>query len=399
MIHPEVALGEVCKINPRLDDADNPGPDQLVTFVPMAAVDEREAAITVRQDRPLREVAKGFTTFREGDVLFAKITPCMENGKVAIATGLTNGLGRGSTEFFVIRTNGEVLSEYVFHFLRREDFRQEAKRNFTGTAGQQRVPRAFMENARIPLPPLEEQRRIVDILNRAASIRRLRDQANATLRALIPALFIKMFGDPAENPMGWEVRPLGDLIVRGPQNGLYRPKSDYGSGTRILRIDGFYDGSVTDPASWQRVKLPETEVRRYALEANDIVINRVNSLPYLGKSALIPKLDEPAVFESNMMRLAVDESRILPQVLIAMLQLQSVRQMLRARAKEAINQASINQTDVSELQIILPPQGRQMALIEAIDGVGAVSALSAQAERIADAAQASLMHSLLGNRI
>jgi type I restriction enzyme, S subunit len=344
-------------------------------------------------------VAKGFTAFREGDVLFAKITPCMENGKVAIATGLTNGLGRGSTEFFVIRTNGEVLSEYVFHFLRRDDFRQEAKRNFTGTAGQQRVPRAFMENARIPLPPLEEQRRIVDILNRAASIRRLRDQANATLRALIPALFIKMFGDPGENPMGWEVRPLGDLIVRGPQNGLYRPKSDYGSGTRILRIDGFYDGSVTDPASWQRVRLPETEVRRYALEANDIVINRVNSLPYLGKSALIPELDEPAVFESNMMKLAVNEDQILPQVLIAMLQLQSVRQMLRARAKEAINQASINQTDVSELQIILPPQGRQMAFIDAIDRASAVSALSTQAERIADAAQASLMHSLLGERI
>ena len=99
-----------------------------------------------------------------------------------------------------------------------------------------------------------------------------------------------------------------------------------------------------------------------------------------------------------MMRLAVNEDRILPQVLIAMLQLQSVRQMLRARAKEAINQASINQTDVSELQIILPPQGRQTAFIEAIDRAGAVSALSAQAERIADAAQASLMQALLGDR-
>lgn len=146
------------------------------------------------------------------------------------------------------------------------------------------------------------------------------------------------------------------------------------------------------------MRLPETEVRRYALQANDIVINRVNSLPYLGKSALIAPLDEPAVFESNMMRLAVDENRILPQLLIAMLQLQSVRQMLRARAKEAINQASVNQTDVSELQVILPPLERQIAFVEIMDRAGAVSALSVQAERTADTAQGSLIHSLLGDR-
>jgi len=253
----------------------------------------------------------------------------------------------------------------------------------------------FIERLTIPLPPLGEQRRIVDILHRAASIRRLRDQANATLRALIPALFIRMFGDPAENPMGWEARPLGDLIVRGPQNGLYRPKSDYGSGTRILRIDGFYDGMVSDPETWLRVRLPERETERYSLQPEDIVINRVNSLPYLGKSALIPHLNEPAVFESNMMRLTVDKVRILPRVLIAMLQLQSVRQMLRARAKEAINQASINQTDVSELPVILPPMHLQAQYVDLADRTGSLATGGSAADELAGALSASCMNRLM----
>jgi len=177
----------------------------------MGAVDETTGRIVEREIRPLAEVQTGYTSFAEGDVLFAKITPCMENGKVAMATELTNGMGRGSTEFYVLRPSDRILGEYIFHFVRQQRFRDQAKRNFTGTAGQQRVPKSFMEEALIPLPPIEEQRRIVDILNRAASIERLKARASAHLRDFIPALFLKMFGDPIENPMGWPVRPLADL--------------------------------------------------------------------------------------------------------------------------------------------------------------------------------------------
>lgn len=106
--------------------------------------------------------------------------------------------------------------------------------------------------------------------------------------------------------MGWDVKPLGDYIVDGPQNGLYRPKSDYGTGTRILRIDGFYDGETVEQGEWQRLRMSDEDAARYALHQDDIVINRVNSRPYLGKSTIIPELQEPAVFESNMMRMGVD---------------------------------------------------------------------------------------------
>ena len=161
--HAQVPLGEICKINPRTR-RNGYASDTLVSFVRMAAVDERSGSITIREDRPIADVSKGYTQFLDGDVLFAKITPCMENGKAALARDLTNGMGSGSTEFYVLRPDEKVLGEYIYHLIRRPQFRETAKRNFTGTAGQQRVPKSFMENVLIPLPPLDEQRRIVGIL-------------------------------------------------------------------------------------------------------------------------------------------------------------------------------------------------------------------------------------------
>lgn len=181
-----VPLGDVCNVNPRAGKIPIADEEMLVSFVPMAAVDERIGAITAHENRVLSGVSKGFTAFQNGDVLFAKITPCMENGKAALACGLTNGIGRGSTEFHVIRPGSRILGEYIYHFVRQPLFREHAKRHFTGTAGQQRVPKSFLENALIPLPPLEEQRRIVDILNRASRIERLHlraADAAATLSA------------------------------------------------------------------------------------------------------------------------------------------------------------------------------------------------------------------------
>lgn len=350
----------------------------------MAAVDETSGTITQRDERALGDVATGYTAFQDGDVLFAKITPCMQNGKSAVARDLVNGIGRGSTEFYILRPGERILADYVHHFVRQKTFRDAAMRSFTGTAGQQRVPRSFMERAEIPLPPFDEQRRIVDILNCAASIERLRARASSHLRDLIPALFIKMFGDPIDNPMGWDVKPLGDYIVDGPQNGLYRPKTDYGAGTRILRIDGFYDGETIEQERWQRLHIADADAARYALHKDDIVINRVNSRPYLGKSTIIPKLAEPAVFESNMMRLGVDRTRLLPHFLIEQLQLAPMRDRLRANAKDAINQASINQTDVQTLRVLVPPpelQKRFAAQVSRAKGCATIGTSAAIAAR------------------
>jgi type I restriction enzyme S subunit len=211
-LSPVKSLSEVCEINPRLPRDYEICGSQQVSFVPMAAIDEVAGRIIDRQTRLFAEVRKGYTHFKDDDVLFAKITPCMENGKAAIARDLAGGLGFGSTEFHVLRSRGEVVPEWVFYFVRRQRFREDAKRSFTGTAGQQRVPTTFMEAAKIPVPPLPEQRRLVDILSRAESVVRLRREALKKTQEIIPALFLDMFGDPATNPKEWPTQPLGEIV-------------------------------------------------------------------------------------------------------------------------------------------------------------------------------------------
>lgn len=372
MTWPVAKLGDVCELNPKLPKGHPLREDTEVSFVPMAAVSERSCSITAPQTKTFAEVRKGYTPFRNNDVLFAKITPCMENGKAAIASDLVNGYGFGSTEFHVLRANANVLPQWLHFFVRQASFRHEAKRNFTGTGGQQRVPVSFLANSDIPLPPLLEQRRIVDWLARAEGIVRLRREAAAKAAELIPALFIHHFGDPATNPMGWPAVTLGELIETGPTNGLYKHKSAYGSGTPILRIDAFYDGVVRDLSALKRLQVEADELQRFGLHEGDIVINRVNSPEYLGKSALIPTLPEPTVFESNMMRLAVDVGRVLPRYVIALLQTAAARAHFLSKAKHAINQSSINQQDVKSLPVALPPLDVQRAFAANADAMESI---------------------------
>ena len=158
-------LREICIINPRKTEIKDL-PDNLeVSFIPMAAVDDISGSIIIQEKKLLSKVKKGYTYFKDGDVLFAKITPCMQNGKSAIAKNLTNGIGFGSTEFHILRPSDKVLSEWIYFYIRQPWFRKEAEKHFTGTAGQQRVPQEFLEKTEIPLPPLPEQKRIVACLD------------------------------------------------------------------------------------------------------------------------------------------------------------------------------------------------------------------------------------------
>jgi type I restriction enzyme, S subunit len=157
-------LGDVCEVNPRKPPADLLGKHAPVTFIPMAAVDEIAGAITRRETRPYGDVRKGYTAFAEGDVILAKITPCFENGKAAIATDLENDIGFGSSEFHVLRPLGGVIAKYIYQYLRQPRFREEAANHMTGTAGQERVSVEYVRDHELPVPPTTEQWRIIEKL-------------------------------------------------------------------------------------------------------------------------------------------------------------------------------------------------------------------------------------------
>lgn len=160
-------IGELAEVNPpkpkylELDD------DSAVGFVPMAAVDEVSGSVTELEERRLGELRqKSYRTFATGDVIFAKITPCMENGKSAIVPDLPNGQGFGSTEFHVLRPRSEVEARYIWRYLRQPAYRAEAEAHMTGSVGQMRVPPGFVRDSEIRIPVREDlQRQVVDHLD------------------------------------------------------------------------------------------------------------------------------------------------------------------------------------------------------------------------------------------
>lgn len=154
-------LSDIAEINPRSFCPVPSAVGKPVHFVPMSAVTEEFGGIDVSARRPLGDVQKGYTSFFANDVLLAKITPCMENGKLAVVPPLPDQLAFGSTEFHVLRAVDRVLPSWLAHFLSQSAFRKLARQNMTGSAGQLRVSTTWLAEALIPVAPATEQTRIV----------------------------------------------------------------------------------------------------------------------------------------------------------------------------------------------------------------------------------------------
>ena len=185
-------LGQCCELNPkRPRDIDD---DLIVSFVPMPAVSEK-GKMDCSELRPYREVKKGFTYFAEDDVLFAKITPCMENGKGAVARGLSGGIGTGSTEFHVLRPIKGKTNPYWLYVITSMDlFRTAAKKTMTGTGGQLRVPISFLDNYPISLAPIELQNQFEDFVHQSDKSKFELEQALSELTATYKRIITENLG-------------------------------------------------------------------------------------------------------------------------------------------------------------------------------------------------------------
>lgn len=154
------AIGDLAEVNPKRLSPGY-GDDVPVVFVPMARVAEQSRGMDVQERRPFAKVMRGYSQFQPDDVLFAKITPCMENGKVAVVPDIEPQIGYGSTEFFVLRPHAEGISAWIARCVSQARFRRLAQKNMQGAVGQLRVPKAWIENAEIPVAPPAEQPRIL----------------------------------------------------------------------------------------------------------------------------------------------------------------------------------------------------------------------------------------------
>lgn len=213
-----IKLGNACEINPRRPKGFDRADDKPTTFIPMGAVNATCGMVDRPQTCPYREIKKGYTFFSDGDVLFAKITPCMQNGKHFIAGNSLDGVGFASTEFHVLRPGDSLLAEWVHFYLRQPAILKEATYHFTGTAGQQRVPDSFLKELSIPSPSLPEQKRVVAVLNKQmAAVEGARGAALERVEAVraLPSAWLRevfSFGGSGL-PRGWRWTTLNNVCI------------------------------------------------------------------------------------------------------------------------------------------------------------------------------------------
>ena len=330
--------------------------DEGVNFLKIECFDENGGFIESKVAHISEECHKKMkrSQLKNGDILFS-IAGAI--GRVAIVTEEMLPANINQALAIIRISDGQVYLPYIKLILTSPIVIEQFERKKQGVA-QLNLSLKDNNEISIPLPSKDKQIEFAELFDKVVGVISKRNKELSALDDLIKARFVEMFGDPYVNPLKWKKLKIKDAVTIEPQNGLYKPQSDYvtdGSGIPILRIDGFYDGMVTDFASLKRLKCSETERQRYLLLEDDIVINRVNSIEYLGKCAHIKDLLEDTVYESNMMRMHFDPEYYNPVYICKLLCSQFIYDQIVNHAKKSVNQASINQKDVLDFNIYQPP--------------------------------------------
>lgn len=401
-------LGTACEINPPRPKLASLSDETQVLFVPMAAVDDVRGEITGPETRPLGEVRdKSFRTFSSNDVLFAKITPCMENGKAAIAPDITNGLGFGSTEFHILRPNKDVSARFIWHFVRQQTFRKLAEEQMTGTVGQARVPADFLRNFPIDLPPRPVQDLVADRLDRATEaaqnaevhLRTALETVRSFRRAILAAAcagrltedwrrsnpeaeslehallerqssrteksrrVAEQFIDLAvpSVPASYVVTTLGacaDLIEYGTSKKCDQEES---KGVPVLRMGNIQDGFI----DYSDLKYcdKDDEVERLTLHDGDLLFNRTNSPELVGKSAVFHRRDRMS-FASYLIRVRFARELADPDYVNYWVNSAWGREWARLAKTDGVSQSNINGSKLALMPIPLPPIDEQRVIVE-----------------------------------
>ena len=339
-------LEELAEVNPRLPKKSFDA-DHLVSFVPMAAVSEMSKSIVQTESRPYGEVSKGYTYFDNGDLIVAKITPCYENGKMAIVEGLAHSPAFGSTEFHVIRPGKKLLGRFLFHLLQSPAVRVAGKSRMKGAAGQKRVPTDFFKELKIPCPPIPEQKRIAAILDAADALRAKRRETLAQLDTLLQSTFLEMFGDSASTPET-PTETIENLVIEIID---YRGKSPVKttSGIPLITAKLIKGKEVGTPNEFIAESAYETWMRRGIPKPKDVIIT--TEAP-MGEVALVP--DYKAAFAQRLLVLQPNAKIVRSTYLLWALTMPFVNhQLLRRSTGSTVT--GIRSKEFKQIRLPLPP--------------------------------------------
>jgi type I restriction enzyme S subunit len=333
----------------------------------MASVEAGGGTLDASATREWQQVSKGYVPFADGDVLFARITPCMENGKVAIARNLTNGVGAGSTEFHVVRARELIEPVFLLHYLLQMRIRQDARAAMQGAAGQLRVPAAFLRTLALPLPPSAEQRRIVVEIER--QLTRL-DAALAALRRAKSGLRRcrgGAIGFAFEAHSSAPLRRLGDLgeIVGGVTKGQRRRPGTTTRPVPYLRVANVQRGHLSLDQV-KRIEATEDEIRALQLVPGDVLLNEGGDRDKLGRGWIWEDQIAECIHQNHVFRVRLNPLLAAPKFVSHYANHFGQRYFFE-EGKQTTNLASVNMTKLRALPIPLPPVAEQETLVNELE--------------------------------
>ena len=415
-------IGEIAEINPTLDKsviAD----DLRVSFVPMPGVEAESGRIDVSASRPFAEVKKGYTPFQEGDVLFAKITPCMENGKMAIVPKVQGKLGFGSTEFHVLRPPEGISAEYLYHFVSSKRFRIDAEHNMTGAVGQRRVPAPYLAKESLPIPPSAEQRRIVAKIEELFSeldkgietLKTAKAQLAIYRQAILKDAFegkltaewrskhsdqmetaeqliarIRRDGpttktqwleiDPPINelPYGWTWISFGNICQK-VRNGISaKPIGE--SGDKILRISAVRPMKV-DLDDYRFIQGKDGEYDQYYLQAGDLLFTRYNgSRKFVGVCGCY-RSSKRRLYPDKLIQCRIGTASVIPDFIEAAFAAGETRRFIESKIRTTAGQAGVSGGDIKAAPVPLCSKQEQEVIVAIIGAkISSIDALESDIE-------------------
>ncbi len=403
-----VPIREVADINPKVDKSAIPD-KQMVSFVPMQAVGAGDGSIDVSNLRPAAEVKKGFTNFQEGDILFAKITPCMENGKMAIVPKVASGYGFGSTEFHVLRPKNGLDPRYLYYFVSSQSVRREAAHNMTGAVGQKRVATSYIADLEIPLAPPDQQHLIVAEIEKqfsrldeaVANLKRVKANLKRYKAAVLKAA-VEGKIETGQNEE-WQKTTIDDVVELVTK----------GSSPNWQGFDYIEKGVVfvrSQNVGWGFLDLSETahlspsfnqKEKKSVLKTDDVLLNIVGAS--IGRAALASQEVEGGNVNQAVAVIRPLRTHLLPKFLMYYLLSDKAQKLIHSQ-KVDVARANYSLEQIRRMPLHLPPleiQIRIVAEVESrfsiIEEMGTIATLSlTRGERLR---QAILSQAFKGNLI
>lgn len=365
-------------------------PDDEFTYVDVSAIDNQQkiingARLLLGSEAPSR----ARKLLRADDVLVSTVRPNL-NAVALVPSELDGQVG--STGFCVLRAMpSRVLPEYLFYFVRSQRF-VDALAGLVAGALYPAVTDSQVLDQELPLPSLSEQRRIVDLLSRAEGVVRLRHQAQQKAAALIPAIFVDMFGDPATNPNRWPLHQLSDLLA-DTKLGLVRGAKEMGSGLAYpyLRMDAVGSGYV-QLRGLRRVDACPKEVADYSLKEGDFLFNTRNSRELVGKTGVVAaEPPESTLFNNNLMRMRFHKDVVLPLFVNWQFQTDHVQRQLDSIKRGTTTVFAVYYKDLKNLQLVVPAIDRQRQFSERATQILRIQQQQREATEKAEAAFGALL--------